>query len=418
MLKLNPQSGAALLLFLLVFLALSISLIAYSTNPDSIEVAREQKTFQAMAMAKKAVLAHAATFRADNIYPRPGELPQPDTDQDGASDTMGGSNPLIGWFPWKTLETEELTDASGSHLWYAVSADFYNRSGTASHNEPLINPASIGQLNFGAENNVRAAVLIIAPGSVLPDQSRSAADADADAVIQQYLEGENSNIVNLDRFTGIQTANMNDRIMVITVDEIMRIATRNVMFAAQDALVEYFNAKGFFPYAEFDTHCDSGTYGPLPINAGGHTSTIGLLPMTQDINCPYEVLYDAVKADPATADPFYKGLPRWFSKNEWYKFIAYMPAPACAGSTTSNCNGVGFLTLDAEPNIRAMIADTGIELNDVECNGQPPYDQLRAALPADICAYLETNQNTDYDNSYTQPVLSASTNDRFLIVAP
>lgn len=418
------QSGAALLLVLLLFMILAITLIAYSTDPDAIEAAREQKTVQALAMAKKAVLAYAATLRADDNYPRPGELPRPDADQNGSSDTMGGNDPLIGWFPWKTLETEELTDASGSHLWYAVSPDFYNRTGVAAQNEPVINPSSVGQLDFGAENTVLAAAIIIAPGPALPGQTRSTDDADADLVIQQYLEGENSDALNLATFTGVSSANMNDLVMVITAEEIMQVASRMALSVAQDSLKVFFSANDFYPYAEFDTVCDAGTFGPLNDPVTSHTDTLGLLPMIKDPNCPYEVLYDAVKAaaknpgDPGY-DPDYKGLPDWFEKNEWYKFIAYIAAPACAGSTTSLCNGMGgVLSLDGQTDIRAMIVDAGAELNGIECSGSPPYDQARASLPENVCAYLETNQNTDYDNSYVQAVLSPVINDRFLIVDP
>lgn len=405
-------------------MVLSITLLAYSRDPDAIETVREQRTFQALATAKKAVLAYAATRRAEDDYPRPGELPRPDADQDGASDTAGGSDPLIGWFPWKTLETEELTDASGSHLWYAVSPDFYNRTGVAAQNEPVINPGSAGQLDFGTENNVLAAAIIFAPGPALPGQTRSASDADADIVIQQYLEGENSDAVNLARFTGAAADNMNDRIIIITAEEIMHVASRMALSVAQDTLKEYFIANAYYPYAEFDTLCDAGTFGPLDDPATTHMDTVGLLPIIRDPDCPYEVLYDAVKAaaknpgDPGY-DPNYKGLPDWFEKNEWYKFIVYMTAPACAGSATSGCNGGGgLLGLDSVANIRAMIADAGPELNNIECSGSPSYDQERASLPDNVCAYLETDENTDYDNNYMQPAISLSTNDRFLIADP
>ncbi|HEX5057181.1 MAG TPA: hypothetical protein VFX02_11880 [Gammaproteobacteria bacterium] len=419
MLKRHPihprQYGAALLILLLMFMALGIALIAYSTDPDSIEVARQQKTYEALAAAKEAVLAFAATQRQSDNYSRPGELPRPDANQDGVSDTAGGNNPLIGWFPWKTLETQELTDASGAHLWYVVSPDFYNRTGAAAHNEPIINPGSIGQLDFAPENDIVAAAIIIAPGAALSSQTRSANDDDADQVIQQYLEGENSDPNNLFRFTGVETAGMNDHIMIITVDEIMRVASRSALSMAQDALQHYYNTNHFYPYAEFDTRCD--------LNTATEQKTVGLLPMWADAGCPYEVIYDEVKAaakkpEDLGYDPGYKGLPDWFDKNEWYKYIVYAVAPACAGSATNNCDGAGFLRLGVTVDIHALVIDAGIELNGIQCSGQPPYDQSRAALPLDICAYLETDENTDYDNDYVQTVSSTASNDRFVIVDP
>jgi hypothetical protein len=396
----RTQNGATLLVLLLIFMIFAITLMAYSTDPASTETAREQRTFAALAEAKRALLAYAALQRGN--APRPGELPRPATQDTGQSGNAGGNDPLIGWFPWQTLETEELADASGAHLWYAVAGDFYNRTST----EPVINPDSVGTLHFGMENDAQAVAIIIAPGPPLSGQSRPSGLVDADTVIQHYLEGANAD-ANLEEFTSETSELMNDRVVFITVDEIMPLAARAAMDEAQRALKSYYTENGFYPYAEYGDTCDANT----PVNQ----RTAGFLPMIGGAGCPYEVLYDNARAE--ANDPSYTGLAEWFNDNEWYKYIMYMVAPACAGAATNNCNGTGFLSLDANNAVRTMLAYAGPPLNDIECTAGSPYDQSRSwPPPGNICAYLETNENTNLDLVYIQSPDTPISNDRFLIV--
>ena len=92
--------------------------VAATSNPH----VREARSFDTLARGKSALIA----FAAENPN-RPGGLPCPDRDGDGEAElTCDRPEWRVGFFPWQTLRTGELRDASGSRLWYAVSANFRN----------------------------------------------------------------------------------------------------------------------------------------------------------------------------------------------------------------------------------------------------------------------------------------------------
>lgn len=404
------NKGAALLLMLLALVVFLGTLMVYSSSDDAEEsrIRQREQTSRALALAKKTLLAHAIIDAASIEPPppppspptlRPGELPCPDSGNDGQADG-GGACTLIGWLPWETLELEDLRDAAGERLWYAVSEDFQD-DGDA---EPDINSTTVFNsllriLDASGVEIGTAAAVIIAPGNPLPGQTRTANDNVVADVIQEYLEGTNND--SDDSFTGESTLSLNDQIVIITAEELVERATDLAIRQASAVLKDYYNTKGYYPYPEFDTVCDINTYD----NPGGHQNIVGLLPLSRDANCPYDEVLT---------------MPFWFLNNDWDKVIVYAAAPACAGDDKSNCNGGGgFLTLDGQGGIQAMVADSGSMLNGIECQGLPPYDQTRPwPTNYQICEYLETNENTNGDTVFTQPVSSVITNDVFLIVDP
>lgn len=402
------QEGAALLLMLLVLIVFVGTLMIYSSSDDAEEtrIRKKEQTARALALAKETLLSHAIidaiSEPPQQATPRPGELPCPDRNNDGEANG-GSACTSVGRFPWKTLRLGDLRDSAGERLWYAVSEDFRDDGDVS---EPDINSATVFNellhiLDASGVETGSAAAVIIAPGSPLPGQTRSADDDVAVDVIQEYLEGTNNDLD--DSFTNETTVDLNDSVTVITAEELVDRAAALAARQAAAALRDYFDAKGYYPYPEFDTVCDINTYGPS--NPGGHQNIAGLLPLTRDGNCPYsEVLT----------------LPSWFTDNAWDKVIVYVAAPACAGYGKSGCDGGGgFLTLDGQSSIQAMVADSGPLLSGIECQGWPPYDQTRPwPTNYQLCEYLETNENTDSDTVFTQPVSSATTNDVFLIVDP
>ena len=388
------------LIALLGMLAIYVS----SDDAEQSRIRREEQSSRALALAKEVLISHAiidAVTDPSQASPRPGELPCPARHDDGVSDG-GSACSTVGWLPWKTLELEDLRDSAGARLWYAVSGDFRDDG----INEPDINSAATftGLLHIldasGFETGTAAAV-IIAPGSALSGQTRSADDNVAADVIQQYLEGTNTDMD--DSFSGETTISLNDQIVVITAEELVERASQLAIRQVAATIREYYNAEGYYPYPEFDTICDINTYGPA--NPGGHQNIAALLPLTRDGNCPYDSVLS---------------LPTWFTDNNWDKVIVYMVAPACVGQDKNNCNGGGgFLTLGSQGGIRVMVADSGRVLGGVECSGQPSYTQIRPwPTNYQICEYLETNENTDGDLIFIQPVSSATTNDVFLTVEP
>jgi len=239
------QRGQALLL-LLVFLVLAGAAVLMQgiESAASNQSAEAVRTARVLAQARAALLAYAVTDAN-----RPGSLPCPDANRDGVSvpfDDYAGNScvSLRGWFPWRTLDTEDFRDGSGARLWYAVS-DAYN----AISSTP-INPDTPGGLGVdgGAAGDVVAVVL--APGEALAGQSRpSDADVpDAASHAGQYLEGANADPVDLTAYETAGAGNFNDRLVYVTRDELMHAIQKRVVGEVAAALLAYRQQNGSYPW--------------------------------------------------------------------------------------------------------------------------------------------------------------------------
>ncbi|WP_374418929.1 hypothetical protein, partial [Stutzerimonas kunmingensis] len=114
----TKQSGIALILFLVVLILGGGYAFYRSTNIGFSSSQRDAKVFATLARAKEALIARAVTDAN-----RPGSLPCPDTVGDGKSAmfTLTQCPSYVGWLPWVTLDLPELTDDTGTRLWYALS---------------------------------------------------------------------------------------------------------------------------------------------------------------------------------------------------------------------------------------------------------------------------------------------------------
>jgi hypothetical protein len=170
------QRGAALLALLAVLVlgaswflvsrldALSTSFTARNRNNNAIVLNR----------AKQALIGYVAAQAVKAGENNPGSLPCPEnpgdfdsiTGREGLTGTACGSSLKVGRFPWRTIGTEKLVDASGEPLWYVVSMSW----GVPSAGNTSINSNSVGQLTVdgvaGTDNDTVVA-LIIAPGPAI-----------------------------------------------------------------------------------------------------------------------------------------------------------------------------------------------------------------------------------------------------------
>jgi hypothetical protein len=420
------QTGVALLLMLLTLIIFVGTFVVYSSDDaEEMRIDRQAQTARALAQAKEKLLAFilldAVQIKVPPAAtPRIGEFPCPDTNNDGSSNG-GGACQDIGWFPWKTLELEDLRDSSDSRLWYAVAPDFQD-SGNRNA-EPQLNSLTwdtIGHFRVEDVNAVqhRVAAVIIAPGAALSMQNRSASDNVAATVIGEYLEGENGD--GDDLFLEPAQPGENDEIVYITVDEVKESVTDFAMRTIAAILRDYYDDYGFYPFPEFDTECDNLT--------AGTANKAAMLPLKRTGDCPYNPVlnmpawfkYSTLGPDPDTDPDDEDG-------QGWDDLIVYMVAPACAGNGTVDCNGGGgLLTFNGQAGIQAMIADPGPPLDNTLCNGAA-FDQTQprvklaagSATPADrLCEFLDTSESTNDDAVFSEPPVSATMNDRFLIVSP
>ena len=260
--SISNQSGAALLALMLVIVVGSAYTLVLKLNTNVRYQYRQSVTVNALAEAKRALIAYAVTHYDDN----PGEygfLPCPDVDEssfttEGIEHGNCGAQHVnsIGRLPWKTLGLAPLKDSDGECLWYAVSGQF-----KANPEADMLNADSYGTFEVYASDGTtrlagnsamdRAVAVIIAPGTALPGQDRALLIEDAsvspDVAIcggnydaNDYLDAEvpadpvtgienyslSANADTLDQFidastiTGDENPDFNDVIFYITAEEI------------------------------------------------------------------------------------------------------------------------------------------------------------------------------------------------------
>lgn len=236
------QGGAALLIFALL---LVMGALTYFLSNLSPELLRAQKTSDALAQAREALVGYALTYRdvrdANDV---PGFLPCPDTAAKGgivyqpgdglaAGNSHCGSSTdyAIGLLPYRTLGLPDLRDSDGNCLWYAVSNTFKNNQ-----NAPPLNWDTQGQLTARSSDdallaapddaNGGAAALIIAPGAALVGRTPINQPCTVDpALIATFIENNgsifkngivkdvNGNIIGNDRLAWITPKEIFDRVV-------------------------------------------------------------------------------------------------------------------------------------------------------------------------------------------------------------
>lgn len=260
----RSQHGVSLLLFLFIVLSLSATLFITSLSSDTANLALDRRTEEALAAAKEALIGRAA--RDDN---RPGSLPCPDTNGDGIAESFVGNNcpAYIGRFPYKTLKTGELRDASGELLWYVLSPSLRDHSSASP-----INPNTPVTLTLDTIPPIPyIAAIIIAPGPPLPGQNGRPSNQ-----ISDYLDGSNAD-GNTNYVSGPATAAFNDKSIALLKSELFSTVSRRALgeIRGPDDQAPFFPNKGLraygvpFPWADNDSDgaADPNTLtGKLPYN--------------------------------------------------------------------------------------------------------------------------------------------------------
>jgi len=217
---------------------------------------RQDNRVAALAEAKKALIAYAATY----IDTHPGEmgfLPCPDTDEGGANPEEGQQDVgacgnlntnTIGRLPYRSLDIAPQKDEANECLWYAVSGYYKNAPKTEMLNEDTNGMLQIsnaaGAVIYGNNPEDRVVAAVIAPGTNL-NQDRSGGVANTEQcggnyTVANYLEGDgvidnsvlNNNPDQADSFIKAGTNSesgapaFNDLILTITRDEIWNAVKR------------------------------------------------------------------------------------------------------------------------------------------------------------------------------------------------
>lgn len=311
-------------MIMLVIMVMGVaSVLVGSLSTTALKSARQENTAAALAQAKDALIGYA--FITPGTVRRPGSLPHQDrlvaapeepatTDghpnYNGYEDGCPGALPTcLGRLPWRDLgmsiSAPSENDPTGFMPWYAFSRNL---------EQGQVQPVNPALLNFAThpwltvrdmKGNVlsdRVAFVAIIPGPPLPEQSRPTASINPPVALggpDQYLDnitvptgcsapcvpgsydnhGTTTNFIMGDEHRWITDPNnpanqiedntyqFNDRLIYITIDELMPEIVKRVAGEAGSILKSYYSAKNQFPDAALLG--STGTYSPVPANDSG-----------------------------------------------------------------------------------------------------------------------------------------------------
>jgi hypothetical protein len=363
----HSQKGLALLMLVFVLALAAITYVVRALDATSIQNEKDKKTVVALAEAKAALLGFSVSrdltaSACGTNCARPGDLPCPDTDNDGIAESSCGNvagttgqTTRLGRLPWRTLGLSDLRDGDGERLWYAVSYKYKNNFRFSPLNSDTLATVTLrganGNVIFDGTNDGVVAV-IIAPREALTRQD----------LISQVRDGVNQNIASnyLDVALGEDNQNfidgnangfimgpvkdvlgnvvLNDQIIAITRMEINQAMESRVLAEVRDSLTNYFATPSvsYYPFpADFgDATClgnvDISTFCTENASAMLH----GRIPATPDI--PWDV--NSILRGESNHN--------WFQLNAWREVLHYAVAPACVTGTINCGGGGGMLTLN------------------------------------------------------------------------
>ncbi|MDM8561165.1 hypothetical protein [Candidatus Parabeggiatoa sp. HSG14] len=234
--NIHPQSGAALIIFLTIFVLGIAALLLSDINSNDrtdLMLKEQAQTAKVLRQAKEALIGFAATYaETHSNNPMPGYLLCPDYDGDGSADPACSRTgySVVGRFPWKTLGLPPLRDGSGECLWYAVSGNFKDKpksklkTSEPDYKVPAVTSDDGGllivknvqhEIIAGAVPENRAIAIVFAPGKRLENQNRAIENGKAtecgstgikqpvDSInnVANYLDHYNYNGININNAT-------------------------------------------------------------------------------------------------------------------------------------------------------------------------------------------------------------------------
>lgn len=419
-------------MLIILVLAASTVLLDRLNGATRNHLTQDEETTRALAQAKAALIGWAA----DNPD-IPGLLPFPDRNSDGnydgSSDCLPVFTPvnasyLLGRFPWHGQHgpclgtpagATDLRDGSGAELWYAVSQNLVRNSDGTNFLDPMINsdwadsptPATLPWWNDGtsAEDDRtaypwlkvydqngnlvsnRVAAVIIAPGPPLSGQDRSGvAPGPAnylDSITIGGITFDNASIttgfinhpdteLNHDATSG---AHFNDRLVYITIDELMRVVQRRVLGEVALALQMYRSIQGSYPWLAPFSNPETSDY------VGTTGTSQGFIPNSVPT-------------------------PTWFTRNGWNGLVLAAVANGFEPGGSGSCSSTTCITV----------------LNAVS----PPDDDKQVVLvmagpqlsgqnrpSASLGDYFEGN-NDNGDDILERQTATGTFNDEIRVVAP
>jgi hypothetical protein len=308
----KKQKGAALIIFAVIFALAATAFLVSQLDGSGVKIEREKKTVAALAEAKAALIGFAARSGVLTGQARPGDLPCPDTNEDGSSDPCPGD--VIGRLPWRTLGLSDLRDGDGERLWYAVSSTFKNSPRTLILNSDTFGTITLRDATGTILNNENlespAIAVVIAPGNPLTRtdgivQSRTMANHNiAIHYLDNFDSADNSKDDDNGDFVGssingfvngvIKDATdnviVNDRIVAVNYNDLMPLLNKRVANEVKKRL----NNIGGLPWAAPFTNPALSNNNFVPVN----NTNGGLLPA-------YPHFWDIIDTNPLNPPSVY-----------------------------------------------------------------------------------------------------------------
>ncbi len=311
------QKGAVLIIIAFIvglaataYFVTSFSVISNQTN-------QAKKTYQALNEAKQALIGYAIS------HPNfPGQLPFPDRNSDSNYDGYSDCNSptssfsyelLIGQLPIlgqtnpciapQTGLGSDFKDVDGNRLWYALSRNLVHKyeSSAILPVDPVINPSIIMSpvypwlRVFDASGRLlsdRVAAVIIAPHNLIGSQNRASntpaatefldalsidgvaySNADYNSPDEDFIAAPDSRNVTATDTVYEKPYYFNDKLIYITIDELIEATARRAGAEAKHLLNEYQLRTLQYPYAAnlasiLNNHVSTGINqtGMLPID--------------------------------------------------------------------------------------------------------------------------------------------------------
>lgn len=397
--KSRAQQGSALIILLLILVIAGTTAILSTLDSDGVKAERDKRSALMLSKAKTALMGYA--IGAIGSGQRPGDLIMPDSfgstespaNYDGSADsgclnsTASTGLPLVnsdinmhclGRLPWKDLglsvNSPSDNDPTGFMPWYAVSANLIDTTCVAVLNSNTLNLVNnpLGSLDCSgstlpypwltvrdSKGNVlsnRVAAIIFVPGVVQGTQSRPASPNLG--AVEQYLDTlivpagcaapcvagtysnadmDNDFILAPEDISSTLTGNFNDKLVYITIEELMAAVEKRAAQEAASQLRSYYSASSvtannrFYPYA--------ASLGDVN-NACVENNLGGLLPI-QSASASCASTSACSVSFPMTEIEFTLGLPLSYTSR----------TGACSRlSNTCTCTGAGSCSRSSAPN--------------------------------------------------------------------
>lgn len=430
-----PLKQQGMMLIMLVFIVglAATGYLLHALNPAAMRIERDKKTAMALAEAKTALIGYAAgvdltSGTCTTNCPRPGDLPCPDTDNDGvaegscgnAAGTTGQSRRL-GRLPWKTLGLPDLRDGSGERLWYAVSNRYKNNTRYRPLNSDTVATITLknaaGNIINDATSTTGLSAIVLAPGEALVRQDAQVqVRIDANQLVasnyldtafgednQNFIDGTTNGFISGLVKAVDGSVIVNDRIISISRDEMLKVMETRVLAEVENSLLDYYCGIGNVSYSTKSCILPGASF-PYPatfINTGclgwssatsacsEGTTTRGRIPAYPIIPWSPTSILRASRNN------------NWFQMNAWREVVYYAVAPACVTGTVS-CDGIGLLTVTnpkllPENDKRLVLIATGRTLGaQLRSNNTQKTNEVN---------YLEGENYVPLDNIYERLVL-------------